>query len=237
MPSSGPSSPDDSSRRLQRFAASLRDLSAVRDIDEMLQLSVDLAVEIIDGVDLADVMLLRDGEVTVPVSSAPLAAEVDRAQQEAGEGPCLTVLRDAELDRVVVQDLEQDDQWPKFGDAALSLGVRSVVAYRLFRIHDGPIGALNLFGFEPERTDLALELGQVLATQCSLILDAEIERQGLEVALQSRDVIGQAKGILMERHRITATEAFTLLRDASGRHNIKIRELAENVTRTGALPD
>lgn len=102
----------------------MRELSDVRDIDEALQLMVDLAAEIIAGVDFADIMFIRDGEITVPVSTHLVAEQIDHAQQEAGEGPCLDVLRDEE-ERVVAHDLEHDGRWPNFTSKALELGIRS----------------------------------------------------------------------------------------------------------------
>ena len=239
MPQDSSSSVPSDPSGLRRFAASLRDLSEARDVDEVLQLAVDLATEIIAGVDLADIMLARDGQVTVPVSTDPLAVQLDEAQEELGEGPCLSALRDEEADRVVVHDLREDDRWPAFRDRALELGVRSVAAYPVVRHLDGSdtLGALNLFGFTPNWGELAVELGQVFATHCSSLLAAEIQREGLQTALASRDVIGQAKGILMARHRVTADQAFDLLRRASNDRNVKLREIAQQVTETGALPD
>lgn len=197
-------------------------------MDEALQLSVDLSAEIIAGVDTADIMLARDGEIAIPVSTDEVAVQVDEAQKEADEGPCLTILRD-DVTRVVMHDLEQDDRWPDFRSRALDLGIRSAVAYRITHTRgDGrTLGALNLFGFEPHRDELALDLGQVFATHCSTVLSAEIDREGLQAALQSRDVIGQAKGILMERHGVTAERAFELLRTASNQRNTKLRDLAD----------
>lgn len=230
---------DASTSELRRFASALESVGRVGGVDEALQLSVDLAVELIAGVDSADVMLVQDGEVTVPVATDGFARRVDEAQRSTGEGPCLTVLRSGEADRVVVADLRDDERWPAFRAKALELGVRSVHAFRLFRAEEGTdvVGALNLFGREPNGDGLVIALGQVFATHCSVMLRAEIERAGLREALQSRDLIGQAKGILMERHKLTADEAFELLRDVSSTQNVKVRDLAEQVTETGVLPD
>lgn len=234
-----PPDPGASMSELRRFAAALQAVGRGGGVDEALQLSVDLAVELIAGVDSADVMLVQDGEITVPVATDGLARRVDEVQRDTGEGPCLTALRTGESDRVLVADLRDDERWPAFRTEALALGVRSIHAFRLFRAEDGTdvLGALNLFGREPNGQDLAVALGQVFAAHCSVMLRAEIERAGLREALRSRDLIGQAKGILMERHKLTADEAFQLLRDASSTQNVKIRDLAEQVTQTGSLPD
>ena len=222
---------------LPHFADALRELGAARDPDEALQIAVDLATELVPGVDVADVMFSRPGGVTTPVATDKVAIELDQAQQAAGHGPCLSIL-DAET-KVVAHDLAEDDRWPAFAPEAVELGYRSVIAYQLFVDRGGghvSFGAMNLFGREPGIAPQAVELGEVFAAHCSGILNATINAEGLTRALQSRDIIGQAKGILMERHRIRADEAYQMLRRASNNTNLKVRELARRVTETGQLP-
>lgn len=222
---------------LRRFPAALRDLASTRDVDETLQLAVDLAQELVRGCDLADVMFLRPGGTTTPVSTDPLAIDLDDAQGEYDEGPCITAARDEPV--VVSTDLAADPRWPRFGPRAAEMGVRSAASYQLFlHRHDRDrLGALNLYGrsadgFEEE----AVVLGEVFAAQCSAALAAAIAKEGANAALDSRDRIGQAKGILMERHRLDATEAFDELRRRSQALNMKLRDVADHVARTGALP-
>lgn len=136
-------------------------------------------------------------------------------------------------------DLEQEDRWPEFTRRALDLGIPSVVAYRLFGGRDGDdqrFGALNMFGEGTDLDEADVELGGVFAAHCSAVLAGAIEEVGLQTALQTRDVIGQAKGILMERHRLTPEQAYAMLRRASMNRNVKVRDLAQTVAETGALP-
>jgi AmiR/NasT family two-component response regulator len=60
--------------------------------------------------------------------------------------------------------------------------------------------------------------------------------EGLEEALLSRDVIGQAKGILMERLHLTSDQAFEELRSSSQKHNRKVRDIAAELAATGEWP-
>ncbi len=215
----------------RRFAASLRKLASQQGVDEALQLVVDLSIELIAGCDLADVMLVCSSGVTTPVATDPLAVTVDRAQVESGEGPCLHVAGDG--DRVVrVGDLASDLRWPAFGPRASALGVRSALSFRL-SFGDGRAsrgGALNLYGHAREAFDGgAVRLGEVFADQCATVMSAAIEIEGLHTALASRDTIGQAKGILMERFNIDGAEAFDLLKRASQTRNIKLNQIAEHV--------
>ncbi|HKF87521.1 MAG TPA: ANTAR domain-containing protein [Propionibacteriaceae bacterium] len=104
-------------------------------------------------------------------------------------------------------------------------------------------GSLNSYGVHPFAfSDTAQEIGLILAAHASVAARAVAERStlhsltgDLQQALLSRDVIGQAKGILMERLKITPEDAFDLLRRSSQQLNIKLREVAHNLTDTGQL--
>ena len=223
----------------RRLASALRDLASHQStVDQTLQAAVDLCRDLIHGCDIADIMLLQRRHITTPVSSDPRATPLGRAQQETGEGPCLTAALQETV--VVTQDLRKDPRWPRFAARALEQGVVAVLSYQLFlnRSDGDRFGALNIYGTSPNAfDDEAIELGEVFAAHCAATLAAAIEQEGARAALQSRDVIGQAKGILMERHRLSADHAFRLLQRTSQQHNIKLRDLAEHVTTTGELPN
>ena len=224
--------------RHRRFAASLRELASRQTVDETLQLAVDLATELVRGCDIADIMFIRPGGTTTPVSTGPLARALDQLQAECGEGPCLTTTGDDQI--VVADDLRADARWPTFGPRAAELGVRSTACYQLFlhRNEADRFGALALYGHDVHAFDeQAVVFGEVFAAHCATVLAAVITQEGARAALESRDIIGQAKGILMVRHRVSAAEAFDLLRRTSQDRHLKLREVAERVADTGALPD
>jgi hypothetical protein len=223
---------------LGRFAAALRELASRQEVDETLQLAVDLATELVRGCELADVMLLRKGGVTTPASSDPLALKIDRIQQECDEGPCLSAAR---MHPVVVSDeLATDDRWPTFGPRAVAeAGVHSALSFQLYlHRNDGDrYGALNLYSTSPSAfVAESIALGEVFAAQCTTALASAIAREGAEAALASRDLIGQAKGILMATEQVTAEGAFELLRRTSQDLNVKLRDVADHVARVGTLP-
>jgi GAF domain-containing protein len=222
---------------LERFVASLRELASRQEVDETLQLTVDLATELIPGCDFADVMFIRPGGATTPVSTHPIAVALDELQARYDQGPCLTAAR--EQTRVLVNDLTRDDRWPVFAPQAVQRGIHSMLSFQLFLLrHDGDrLGALNLYGNRRDAfDDVAIELGEVFAVHAAAVLASAIAREGARSALESRDVIGQAKGILMARHQLSASDAFDLLREVSQARNVKLRALAEEVAATGALP-
>jgi hypothetical protein len=222
----------------RQCAASLRKLASRQDVDETLQLMVDLSTELIDRCDLADVMLVGPGSSSTPVATDPLAVMLDRAQEAAGEGPCLHVARDG-ASVVRVDDLGSDTRWPRFGPRAVALGVRSALSYRLYLGDDRShrIGALNLYAHRAHAFEgSAIGLGEVFAAQCATVLGSAIQMEGLRTALASRDSIGQAKGILMERYDLDATAAFDLLRKTSQDLNVKLSQVACTVIEQRRLP-
>jgi hypothetical protein len=199
---------------------------------------VDLATELIPGCSYADVMFVRAGGTTTPVSSDPIAVALDQLQDESNEGPCRSTMTTRQP--VVVSDLATDERWPTFGPRAVEMGVHSTASYQLFlhRNQDDRLGALNLYGIRTAAFDAgAVEIGEVFAVHCAAVLASAIAQEGAEDALRSRDVIGQAKGILMAGHQVSAAEAFDLLRRTSQSRHVKLRDLAQHVAETGALPE
>lgn len=200
---------------------------------DVLRLLVDAAVDEIPGAERASVTLLNHGRSATPVRTDDLAAELDAAQYELNEGPCL----EAAAGKTVVRsdDLSTDRRWPEFGRHARELDVHSVLSLRLW-VEGVGIGALNVYA-RPESafSPTAEEIGIPLATHAAIAIVSTRKTANLEIALGSRDVIGQAKGILMERFKIGPDQAFELLVTASQRNHLKLRDLAGHLARTGEL--
>ena len=108
--------------------------------------------------------------------------------------------------------------------------IRSVLSFQLFA-NRNKIGALNVFADEPRVFDLhAEDIGVVYATHAALAWNTIKKDQQFSSALANRDVIGQAKGILMERFDIDALAAFDLLKKLSQESNTKLVEIARQIT-------
>nr|WP_033431986.1 GAF and ANTAR domain-containing protein [Saccharothrix syringae] len=233
-------------QRLDEVTGALVALSRVLDQEEDLAAIMDRVcrqvVGAIPDADLASVTVLRDGN---PQSAAWIdehTLAVDRAQYEAGEGPCLEAARSGRMQRVAVA--EAADRWPAFAAAARGLGVGSYLSAPLL-IDDEYQGSLNLYGLRPHgfrELDAAL-LGLYTAAaeaalrNASRYLQARRQVAQLSDALTSRAVIDQAKGILMAAHQVSADEAFTMLVDRSQRDNRKLRDLAEDFVDDATQPD
>ena len=224
-----------------RFAEVARSLQTAATVGELLQRIVALAVEIIAGCDHAGITLVTNDQITTAASSDPVVVELDRIQSETGEGPCIDAIRKHATFEST--DLSKSLEWPNFARRVAPTGVRSMLGIRLF-VADDTMGALNLFservhGFDEE----ARQIAEVFATHASIALAAAAVHDrdfhsitGLGEALTTRDVIGQAKGILMATHKINADDAFARLRRASQAANVKLRTIADHVVTTGELP-
>lgn len=141
-----------------------------------------------------------------------------------GEGPCLDAIWTQQT--VIIHDMANETRWPTFAARAAALGVGSLISFRLF-VRDQTLGALNLYGLPgAEFDERATLIGEVFATHAALALSQARHARQLDEALASRDLIGQAKGMLMAQHDVTGPRAFDLLVRASQETNLKLADVA-----------
>jgi hypothetical protein len=220
------------------FVRLAENLLTATTVHGVLDRVVQAARVAVPGADLVSVTLATETGYTTPVYTDDLALRLDEVQYRLGEGPCVEATRTPGLGLTFSGDLAQGVQFPNFGPAAAQLGAHSVLAVGLFP--DGEkdrFGALNIYAYQAGGLDeLDRDLALILAAHASTALagtlaatSAELETAQLRQALQSRDVIGQAKGILMERRGISADEAFDVLRRASQSLNIKLTTVAQTL--------
>ena len=227
------------------FAEIAQHLYAADTFDEVLLRIGRAAVSTVEGCQMASITLHEDGVFRTAASTHPAATKTDEAQYQTNEGPCL----DAIEDPLVYVPSFPDDRWPTLASRPIESGVHSAVSYRLTALgprSDGSLaGSLNSYASTPHAfSDQAQEIGLILAAHASVTARAVRERTTLEQwgrqlhqALSSREVISQAKGMLMERLRITPDDAFDALRRSSQRLNRKLREVAERLVTTGEFVD
>jgi GAF domain-containing protein len=223
------------------FSETARILFSAGSVTDTLASVVELAVTTIEGCDFAGLFIIDGDVVTTPVHTDPIVVEVDALQQQTGEGPCLDAVSHALI--FYADDLENDLRWPLFAPQATMAGIRSVLALPL--IANSRLGAINLYARYPGAFGVVDRAkGSILASLASLSLsvahsheDEERRAENLHAALGTREIIGEALGILMERERITSAQAFDILSRASQHLNIKIREVAQTLVDTGENPD
>lgn len=189
------------------------------------------AIELIPGADAAGVLLIgKGGKFDSVGGTSGLPEELDVLQMKHEEGPCL----EAAIDELIVRsdDFHTEQRWPHYTRDAMELGVRSGLSFKLYTA-DATAGALNLFGFQPNVFDGEAEaIGSVLAAHAAAAIVASRHGEHLESALLSRDVIGQAKGVIMERFNVDALRAFDMLRSLSQSSNTKLVNVAQQVIDT-----
>ncbi len=209
-------------------------------LEETLQQVVETAVATIDGCDAAGVFVVDGKAVRTVAHTDESVIDLDRLQEVFGEGPCLDAATSATV--IYVEDLSEDDRYPRFGAATSTAGVRTVLACPVSS--DNLRGALNLYAALPSAfgdTDRAK--GTILAALAGAAVavaarrsDLRSQNVNLQAALVSRELIGQAQGILMEREQVSAEQAFDILRRASQHLNEKLRDVAQNLVDTGESP-
>jgi GAF domain-containing protein len=160
--------------------------------------------------------------------------QVDRAQYETGQGPCLDTLYERKTVRV--SDMADEGRWPEFSARAGALGVGSMLAVQLY-VRGADLGALNLTNSASDSFDADSEhVALLFASHAAVAMAGAQAQEGLREGIRRRDLIGQAKGVLMERYAIGPDRAFALLARLSQDTNRKLHELAEELVTTRQLP-
>jgi GAF domain-containing protein len=206
---------------------------ALHSIDDVLTDVTAAAMRLIDGVDIAGVLLIgTGGSFETRAATSDMMFKIDDLQMRYLEGPCVQ----AALDEIVVRtdDFRNEPKWPNYSPAMVDLGVRSGLSFKLYTA-ERTAGALNLFAYEPRLWDSEAEtIGMVLAAHAAAAILASRQGDQLQSALSTRDRIGQAKGIIMERFGIDDVRAFAMLRQLSQDGNVKLSVVAQRVIDTRA---
>jgi GAF domain-containing protein len=234
---SHPANAADALERLGRL--SLRELS----MERLLQAVADLSKTVMPGNPETSVLLLVKGHPTTVVHTGKLAIDLDERQYERGHGPCLHAARTGKVTEIA--DTRTDLRWRDYTRRAAEQGNLSSLSVPLTIDEDEQVtGALNVYAREPDAFDedtraAAVRFGPYAAVAAGNMYAYQSARdmaENLRIALVSRAVIDQAKGILMERHELTADQAFQVLARTSMTTNRKLRDVAVHLVSTGELP-
>jgi hypothetical protein len=211
---------------MSEVAASLQ---APMDLDGTLELITRSAAETIPGIVEASISITTtSGEIQTLAPTGPLVLRADALQYELGEGPCLHAALEQPV--VVVEDLAHDERWPDFGPKAAALGFGSQVAFQFQAPAPNTRGALNLYAGEPHAIDHdSVQVGSMYAAQIAVALGWARQDRTMTEALATRNLIGQAVGILMERYKLDSERAFAFLVRLSQTSNTKLRQIAETL--------
>lgn len=218
----------------EEFAELALALHEVGSFDETVDKVLEFAVKALSCA-YAGVILVHPGDrVETVAATHPLVADLDKIQLESGEGPDVALL--ADLHGVRIADVRQDQRWPRWSAQVAATGVRSMLGTRLYTSRS-MIGSLNFYDPEPDRfSDEDADVAHMLARHAAVALDNARGEEHLWKAIDARNLVGQAQGILMERFGIDAEQAFAVLRRYSQDNNLRLRVVAEKLIDTRSLP-
>ena len=214
---------------LRTAARNLARRRSIRDMEETLRHIVSSAVETVPGVEAGSISMTREGRIETRHPTSPAIGKLDQLQSELHEGPCITAIEHPPASGIVVaQDLggAAAERWPRFAPRAVEAGYRALMSTQLSS-EEGLRAALNLYSADPDAFDEdARTLAGLFGAQASLLLYGSDTAMHLQRAVDSRDLIGRAKGILMERFSVDDEAAFEMLVESSQQTNMKLVDVA-----------
>jgi transcriptional regulator with GAF, ATPase, and Fis domain len=235
QPSTANTGTADPNQLAENFGELARSLEEQDDPDVMLAEIIAAAVAMVPGVDEGSISVVtgrRNIGSQAPTGDLPM--QVDALQEETQQGPCL----DAAYKQLTVRvaDMAGETRWPEFARRASQAGAASMLSLQLY-VEGDNLGALNLYSRTPNAFDDESEqVGLLFASHAAVAYAGVRKEAQLARAVDSRDLIGQAKGILMERYKISPERAFLVLTGASQNSNRKLHDIATELVRHGTVP-
>ncbi|WP_433781434.1 GAF and ANTAR domain-containing protein [Actinomycetospora sp. CA-101289] len=214
---------------LRHASRELAQRRSIRDLEQTLQEIVTSAVHTVPGVDAGSISITEHGRIETRHPTSEVIRKLDETQSELRQGPCIEAIEDPpESGIVVAQDFAGTDAelWPRFAPRAVDAGFRALLSTQL-STNGGPRAALNLYSHAPDAFDEhSRTMAGLFGVQAALLLYGAGQATHLQKAVDSRDLIGQAKGILMERFSIDGEAAFQMLVKSSQDTNMKLTAVA-----------
>lgn len=209
-------------------------------LESVVRTVTELTARVLPGKPIASVTIVRGDQPSTVATSGQLALDLDLEQYRLGSGPCLSAATTGRASEI--PDTRSDQQWPEFAALAAKAGCGTMLSVPL-PVRGQVCGALNVYARELTAADQGtrdllarLTAHAVVPVANMYLYEAAIERADhLQAALDSRAVIDQAKGILMERFKLTPDLAFQALTRVSMESNTKVRDVAARFVATGEL--
>ena len=212
------------------LALAARTIDAGSSLEDTLEAIARSAQVSIPGIEHAGISTIdHAGVITTRAATDQVVLVLDQIQYRLNEGPCVDAIRESHV--VSVPDIRHDQRWPRYvAEAVPAVGLRSQLAVQLFLDEKGTVGGLNLYSVASSSIDPeAVEVAEVFAVHAALAFGHAREVSELHEGMQSRKIIGQALGILMERYQMNEARAFAFMTRASSHGNIKLRDIAQEV--------
>jgi len=201
------------------------------DLNGVFTKIADLAKRTIPGASEVSVTLVENQDAYTPAFTGELALALDEAQYKLGHGPCLAAAASTSTQHIA--DMTSESRWPDWTARASEAGAHSSLSIGL-PVQEAVTGALNIYATEADAFgEDALAVAHTFASYAEVAManaylyNAQTTlAQHMEIAMRSRAVIEQAKGIIMGDRRCSADEAFAILTKLSQDTNRKLRDVA-----------
>jgi transcriptional regulator with GAF, ATPase, and Fis domain len=217
---------------LAQMALAVHEEASVPDTVERV---LDFARTAVDCSHAAVVLVHAKRRLETLASTDPAIADLVARQMEVHEGPVLSIVKTHTS--VLVQDTQHETHWPAWAATAATIGFRSMMGVRLYT-SERTMGTLNMYDSRPDHFSTSdVEVAHILARHAAIALSRALDADHFARAIDSRKLIGQAQGILMERYALDQDGAFEVLRRYSQDSNVKLRDVAQMVVDTRRLPD
>jgi GAF domain-containing protein len=210
------------------FAEIAREINSPTDLDDTLQTIVEAAARSLPDIDHVGITLAHsDGRMETKAATDQLVWDLDKLQYDLHEGPCVHAIEAGPV--VKVEHVESEERWPRFMPRAIERGLRSQLGVQLY-VEEETLGGLNMYSTSADTIgDETLLMAEVFAAHAALTLGRAQREDHLHNAISTRQLIGQATGIIMERYDLTEARAFDYLIRVSSHSNIKLRDVAREV--------
>lgn len=207
-------------------------INSHRSLDETLDAIVRAAQQTVPSFDHVGISIVHGpnngdgGRIETRAGTGQLVWEVDELQYKLNEGPCYDAITNGGI--TVMDDIQTEQRWPQYVVEVGQLGLRAQMGLQLYTA-DGVVGGLNFYALSPGVDPDAIQLAELFAAHAAIALGRARYEHQLKESVASRQAIGTAVGIIMERYRISESRAFQFLVRASSTSNVKLREVAQEV--------
>lgn len=218
----------ESTRMAAALTAAAKAINAPPSLSETLDAIVHAALRSVPGFDHVGISIRhRDGSIETMASTDGFVQDLDNLQYELGEGPCLDAIKEGRV--LFIENARHEQRWPHYIPQAVQRGLRAQMGICLYD-DDRSVGGLNFYSTDCDTVgEESREIGELFAEHAAIALGRSRREENLTEALGSRQLIGQATGIVMERYQIGPDRAFQFLVRASQAGNIKLRDIAQEI--------
>jgi GAF domain-containing protein len=216
------------------FAAVAKAMNAPATLAETLRVIAESAKISVPGSDHVGVSVAhRDGRMETLAATDDFTLRLDELQYDLQEGPCVHAMRGHGV--TLVEDASRETRWPRYMAAAVSMGLRSQMGVEM-HLDDRSVGGLNFYSVDKPLRAEDVEDAKVFATHAAIAMRRAAMEDGFRAALDSRTVIGQATGMVMQRYGLDSERAFEFLVRTSSHRNTKLVQVAREIVASGFIP-